>query len=175
MLPYQQHYVAECSISVPSVPTSSPPPQPRRCWPHRRPQPGSSSLVKVGKRLHNPQLARHWSRIPVCFCLIPNIFWSENETLNCSLGRRSPRWRGCDDTAARAGGGGLELRKGRVRAGPCRGRLWLISECQLITFTSNLSAGDSWHSIAGVTTFLRYPDITLYTGRICGRSCCCPR
>ena len=63
MLSYQQHYVAACSISVPSVPTSSP------LLPLSRGGVGLTGdltlapavLSRMGrqKRLHNPQLARH--------------------------------------------------------------------------------------------------------------------
>jgi hypothetical protein len=156
-------------------PVSPNPSCPWRCWPHRRPHPGSSSLVKVGKRLHNPQLARHWSQ----FVSVLSQKFSGQRTRPWTVHWAEEVLDGGDATPPRPERGAAGWSSGRggwgVRAGPCRGRVWLISECQLITFISNLYAEDSWHSIAGVTTFLRYPHITLYTGRVCGRSCCCPR
>ena len=71
MWSYQQHYVAACSIAVPSVPTSSPPPQPWRCWPPARgwPDTDPAVLVSVSSRKFLCQKTRtvHWAeRSPQC-------------------------------------------------------------------------------------------------------------
>ena len=170
MLSYQQQHVAACSISVPSVPT---PPARGGVGLTGDLTLALAASLRLGRG--STMLARHWSQfVSVLFQKFSGqrtrpwtVHWAE-EVLDGGDATPPRPERGAAGWSSGRGGWG-------VRAGPCRGRVWLISECQLITFISNLYAEDSWHSIAGVTTFLRYPHITLYTGRVCGRSCCLPR